>query len=144
MASIVADILADLVETLRKTGKFALVTLGDAGSSTQVPRAEIACEGQESFRPDDATDARWLRLRVTVTIRARSTDIVEATRRVNELGEQAAAAVLEDPFRGSRCRHLPIGRATEVGQVRASRAAKRPETELAIDLRCHLEVPETG
>ena len=139
MPSSAAEILETFVETLRASGKFRLVMLGDAPSNSDVPRASILYEGQESFQPDDHATTRWVRLRASISIRTRSTDTAEATTRVNELCEDAMATLLEDPFRGERCQDLPIGRATELGRSELVRGLKRPEVEMTFVVRCHFE-----
>jgi len=144
MASEVAEILDDLVDALRATGKFSLVTLGEAGSATNVPRCSVIYESTESFLPDDSATARWGRLRATVSIRTRSVDVVQGVKRAAELSEQAMDSLLVDPFRGGRCRDLPVGRATEIARCRLSRGLKRPEIEMTFDIRCHFETEKSS
>jgi len=143
MACEAAEILDDLVDALRATGEFSSVTLGESGSATDVPRCSVIYEGTESFLPDDSPAARWVRLRAIVSIHARSIDSARGLRRADELSEQAMNSLLVDPFRGGRCRDLPIGRATEIGRCRLSRRPKRPEVEMTFDIRCHFETQES-
>ena len=139
MASVVTEILQDLLEALRATGKFRLVSLGEAPSATDVPRASVLYEGQESLQPDDSASATWHQLRISVSVHTRSTEAAEAITRSNELCEEAMGALLQDPYRGNRCRDLPVGRATEIGRSQLVRGLKRPEVEVTFDVRCHLE-----
>lgn len=139
MSSVASEILADLVQALRGTGKFRHVTLGEAGSAAEVPRASVLHEGQDSFQPDDAVGVQWYRLRATVSVHTRSTDASEAVTRANELYEEATQALLQDPFRSGHCQDLPIGRATEIGRSQLVRDLKRPEVEMAFDVRCHFQ-----
>jgi hypothetical protein len=137
-----ADVLQDLLQTLRGTGLFALVSLGDAGTASVVPRASVWYDGQEVFPSDDDVANRWVRLRARVTVHTRSENASEAILRAADLSEAAGEAILSDPYRGKRCLDLPIGRATEVGRSEMSFASKRPEAEMSFTVRCHFEAAE--
>jgi hypothetical protein len=139
MASTAADILDDVVETLRSTEAFSTVCLGVSASETEVPRAEVIYEGIEVINPDDSSGTTWCRLRASVNIHSRATDSASGTRRADELAEAAAEALLIDPHRGSRCVNLPAGMATEVQRVRPIGGLKRPEVAVSIEFRCHFE-----
>ena len=144
MASEVGDILQALVDTLRATGKFRLVTLGEAHSATDVPRASVLYKGHESSQPDDTAEVRWIRLRAGVVVHTRSTSVVQAVKRANELCEEVAEALLQDPFRGARCHDLPIGCATEIGHSELIRGVRQPEVEMALGVRCHFQTEEAS
>lgn len=137
MSSAASAILEDLVTALRSTGAFAAVALGENESNTAVPRANVLYEGYEEFPPDDTTSGRWTRLRARVQVRTRSSDGSEAILRVNSLCASVSAALLNDPYRGGRCRDLPIGQATELGRADLTNRLKRPEQEMTFDIRCH-------
>jgi len=137
-----ADVLQDLLQTLRAGGAFALVSLGEAGSATAAPRATLAYEGEEAFPSDDGAASRWIRLRARVIVHTRSENAAQALLRASDLCQAAGQAILSDPYRGQRCRDLPIGRATEIGRSEMSSGAFRPEVEMSFAVRCHFEVPE--
>ncbi len=139
MTTPAVDILNDIVSTLQATGEFSQVTLGEAGSSTQIPRAAIICDGLDALSPDDSAGARWYRLRATIVIRTRSMDPAQAVARTNALAQAAIDALGTDARRSGLCQDLPIGPATEIGQVRPVRSLKRPAAEVTIDIRCHFE-----
>ncbi len=142
MASTASDILADLADTLRESGVFAQVTVGQDGSSAAVPRVSVLLEGAEDFTPDDAHDQRWVRLRSRVAIRTRNQDSAAGVARANDLCASAAAALLTDPHRGGRCQTLPIGQATEVGRCDLSTSLRRPEVEMSFGVRNHYVIGE--
>jgi len=142
MASVVCEILSDIVDALRATNNFSVVTLGDVASTTQVPRATVIYEGQESLPPDDSSTTSWVRIRVTISIRTRSQKASGSLTRANELCEIAAGALLSDPYRGGRCHDLPIGKATEIGRSEVAGGIRRPEVEMTLNLRCHFETQE--
>ena len=142
MASSVTEILEDLVTVLRATGKFRLVTLGHDPTASDVPRASVVYEGQESIQPDDSSTSRLVRIRAGISVHTRSAEPSEALRRINELCDEVISAILEDRFRGGRCEDLPPGRATELGRIEQLRGLKRPEIEVVLSVRCHLEVEE--
>ena len=144
MTQTASQILADLVRALRETGAFGLVTLGQAASATETPRAAVICEGQDRLTPDDAAGSTWTRVRASVSIRARSSDSTQATNRILALCEQAAAAMLDDPHRGGLCHDLPVGKATEIGQGQLDRDLRRPEAGATLDVRCHFETEQTA
>lgn len=142
MPSTSADILNDVVSTLRGTGQFAQVTLGKSDTASAIPRVCITHEGEESFRPDDASSSQWVRLRACITVHTRSDNTHEATLRAVDLSGAAAQSLLVDPYRGQRCQDLPIGRATEIGRCELSRTVRRPEVEAAFYVCCHFESEE--
>jgi hypothetical protein len=144
MASAVVQILEDLVATLRTTGMFHVVTLGQGGSETAVPRASVLYDGQDSFPPDDSPDARWVRVRVTISVRTRSLDFSQAIARAEELCEQTIEALLEDSFRNGHCEDLPVGRATEICRHQVTGDLNRPEVEMSLGIRCHFQAGEAG
>lgn len=139
MATIVSEILQDLAGALRTAGKFRLVTLGESGSAVDVPRAAVIYEGQESLQPDDSAGLVWIRLSASVALHTRSDSRSEAAIRINQLCEDAMAALLVDRYRGARCHDLPVGKATEVGRAKVLGGLKRPEVALTFDVRCHFE-----
>ncbi len=140
MSSVANSILNDLADSLTACGKFELVTVGGAGSSTAIPRADVAYEGKESFRPDDSPTQRWMRLRARVTIRTRSNDPAEAVSKLADLCESAADAILTDRFRSSLTCDLPIGGATEIVSEETSYTIKRPESQGSISVNCHYQI----
>lgn len=135
-------ILADIVQTLREAGGFSQVVLGQAPAGADLPRASVRFDGLDESRPDDRPDGRWFRLRARIVIHTRSAGTSEAVTRTLELSRSAAAALLEDPYRGQRCRDLPIGKATEVSHCAASAAVKLPEAEATLTVHCHFELAE--
>ena len=140
MASPLQAILTNLVETLRNTGKFRTVSLGETGTDTHVPRAWVTFEGEDEFPPDDCTNARWIRLRIRIFVHTRSTDQTDGLIRANELCEAAASALLSDPYRNQNTEDLPPGKATEIGRSEHVRNVRHPEVEIALDVRCHYPV----
>ena len=142
MASETAAILESIVETLRSAGVFASVELGERGSATEVPRANVLPECEETLRPDDLADARWLRLSARVILRTRADNRAEGLSRLMDLHRAAADALLADRFRGGLCRDLPVGRATELGRAEVARGIRRPELEMSFPVRCHYQVQE--
>lgn len=144
MAAQAADILDDILAALRATNAFRLLTLGDSAPSSDVPRAWVCYLGQEFYPADDDATARWARLRASVNIRVRSTDVLQAITRANELANAATEALLDDPFRGGHCRHLPIGQATEVSCSGIPAGIRRPELEISLDVRCHFQLQESS
>jgi hypothetical protein len=142
VSSTVNDILDDLVSTLRTSGNFKLVTLGEAGSTTVIPRASVLYEGLEVFPADDSASTQWTRLKAKIHIRTRSNDTSEATKRCSELCEEAASDLLDDPYRNEKCKDLPVGRATEVSSAEPRGNLKHPEVEIHLDVRCHFESEE--
>jgi hypothetical protein len=135
---VAGEILQDLVAALRVCGHFAVVTLGDS-ADTAAPRAAVHHEGQDFFPADDRPSGRYVRLSCRVVLHTRCADAGEQARRELDLAALAAEAILADPYRGGRCADLPIGKATEVGRVEPSGAARRPEVETAFAVRCHYE-----
>jgi hypothetical protein len=139
VSSTAAGILQDIVSALRDTGAFREVTLGPPGESSVVPRAHVAYESQDVFPSDDSASGLWGRLRVRVTIHTRSDGRAEGTARAADLAATAAQALLADPYRGQRCRDLPIGSATEIERSEITPGIRRPEVEAAVSVRCHFE-----
>ena len=142
MASTATDILQDLASALRATGQFAQVTIGQGGSSSAVPRADVLFEGTEDFPADDHPDQRWVRLRSRIAIRTRNQDTAAGIARANDLCVSAAAALMVDPHRGGSCQVLPIGRATEVGRCDLAASLRRPEIEMSFGVRNHYVAQE--
>lgn len=140
--SATGTVLQDLLQALRSTGAFALVSLAGAGPSTVVPRAVLAFDGEEVFPSDDGAANRWVRLRARLTVHVRCDDPGKALLRAADLCEQAAEALLADPRRAGHCRDLPVGRATEIGRSEMSFTTQRPEAEMAFAVRCHYEIAE--
>ncbi|MCJ7545025.1 MAG: hypothetical protein MUP47_10790 [Phycisphaerae bacterium] len=134
-----SEILQDLVSALRACEQFAVVTLGDS-ADTAVPRAAVHHQGQDFFPADDRPDGRHVRLRCRVVIHTRCAQAAEQAQRELDLAAAAAEALLADPYRGGRCVDLPIGKATEVGQVEPSGTSHRPEVETTFTVRCHYEL----
>jgi len=75
-------------------------------------------------------------------VRTRCDELLPGVRHSAALCDVASAALLADPYRGGRCRNLPVGRATEVGRWQLSRTVKRPNVEMSFDVRCHFELTE--
>ena len=142
MAANAAEILQDIVNALRGTGVFEIVSLGDSGSSTVTPRASVLFDTEEFFQPDDVHSMRWIRLCARVRLRLRSANSAEGIARATDLCVAAAEAILEDPYRGQRCQHLPVGRATEVARCEINPSLRRPEIEVILAVRCHFETQE--
>jgi len=148
MSATVTAILNDIVSTLRSSGHFAAVCLGEGGSESAVPRAAVVYEGQESVPGSTASSppsggdmpqGQWLRVRARVVIRTRSQDAASGVRRVLELAELAATAIMADPSRGGNCRDLPMGPATEIESRQLNESIRRPDVEASIAIRCHLD-----
>jgi len=142
MAATSSGILQDIVSTLRSSGEFALVTLGRTDDQAQVPRAHVLYEGQDTFQSDDTPDSRWGRLRARVIVHTRCGSAAEGLGRANDLCDSAGRSLLDDAFRGQRCRDLPIGCATEIGAIEVVAGIKRPEVEISLDVRCHFEIED--
>jgi len=142
MASEAARILENIVEALRSAGVFASVALGEQGSATEVPRANVLPECEETLRPDDLADARWVRLSARVVLRTRADSGSEGLSRLMDLHRAAADALLADRFRGGICRDLPVGMATELGRAEIARGVRRPELEMSFPVRCHYQLQE--
>lgn len=140
MSSVATSILNDLAGALNAGNKFELVTVGGAGSSTAIPRADVAYEGRELFKPDDSPTQRWVRLRARVTIRIRSNDPAEAVSKLADLCESAAETILSDRFRSGLTCDLPIGVATEILSEETSYAIKRPESQGSLSVNCHYQI----
>ncbi len=138
--STTTQVLQDIVDTLRASDEFALVTLGGGGTSTEVPRASVMHVGLDSFPCDDSSSGRWGRLRVAVVIRTRSNDRTEGIARAANLCASAAQELVSDPYRDSNCQDLPMGRAMEIEQCKINQQLKHPEVEMALHLRCHFEI----
>ena len=138
--AIASEILQDLVSALRACGHFAVVTLGPS-SDTAAPRAAVHYDGQDFFPADDQPAGRYVRLRARVIIHTRCSHPAEQAGRELDLAGLAGEALLADPYRGGRCRDLPIGRATEVGQAEPAGTVARPEMETLFAVRCHFEIP---
>ncbi len=129
-------ILADLRDALKACGQFATVTLGDGDVGPAVPRATVSLAGVERFGPDDEPDGAWLRVIARVSLHTREPNGPAAQVRTGELLEAAVEAILADPTRGGRCRHLPIGAATEVVKI-APADVRRPGAAAQFTVRCH-------
>ncbi len=140
MSSVTTSILDDLASALRSSSKFELVTIGGAGSSTAIPRADVTFEGKELFRPDDSPTQRWVRIRARVTIRTRSGDPAEAVSKLADLCESAGDAIVSDRFRSGLACDLPIGSATEILSEETSYAIKRPESQGSLSVNCHYQI----
>lgn len=155
MASLDTDILNDLTAVLRASGAMASVEPAGRRSETAVPRASILFERSESFPSDPWPTSRWIRLQARVLIHTRCESPSQGQARLNDLAATACEALLADPYRGGRCRDLPIGRATEVQIIRqpkderyperaTSLDVRSPERELCLTVRCHYELPDAG
>jgi len=142
MASVATSILQNIVAALRAGGQFALVTLGQPGSSTAVPRATLRFEGQERFCSDDTPDTTWVRLRARLTVHTRSPKDSDLATKVIDLCDSATSAILTDPSRGGLCCELPIGGATEIDRLQPESGIRRPAASAAFDIRCHYEISE--
>jgi len=135
-----AQILQNIVATLRSTEEFALVTLGKTDSATSVPRAHVLYEGQEILTADDTYSARWMRLKVGILIHSRAKNGPAGVVRATELSTLALEALLEDRFRAANCCDLPVGEATELSGIEFPTCIRRPEIETILKLRCHFEI----
>ena len=142
MSSTVQAILEDLASALRDQATLAEVTVGSAPGSTAVPRAAVHADGLTLVSADDAPDVHWARLRVRIVLHTTGPEHALLASELEDLAEQARQAVLADPFRQGLCRHLPIGQATEVGEVEPQGAPRHPNGEITLALRCHFEIPE--
>lgn len=139
MAAGVQETVRDsIVQALRATGDFALVTAGERGDEAAVPRAHVLYQGRDEFAPDDAADTRWLRLRFRVRIHTLADDAAGEAR-LSELAESAVAAIRNDAYRGGVCADLPLGRATEANRLEVLTQLRRPEAGIAFEVRCHVE-----
>ncbi len=139
MTAIGTEILQDLVSTARSTDVFSLVVLGDAGNSTASLRACIHLESQEAFQCDDSPSTTWVRLNVRIRIHARHSAAGQGVARVMDVCSILAGAILNDPYRGGRCRDLPLGRASEILRCEVDSSIRRPEIEAVLHVRCHFE-----
>ena len=139
MPSTATAILQDIASTLAGAGLFAEVSLGKSEGSTAVPRVYVTYEGHDIFLSGDSAANLWVRLRARVGIRTRSDDFAEGIARAADLYTSAAEILMADPYRGQRCRDLPIGPATEIGQSEVTVGIRRPEVEMTFGLRCHFE-----
>ncbi|MFB3894139.1 MAG: hypothetical protein ACE15C_19215 [Phycisphaerae bacterium] len=142
MGAIATAILDDMAAALRASGKFALVSVGENTSETAVPRAAVIFEGQEDLRPDGLAGARWLRVRARIAIRTRSQESAAGAARAADLCDSAVSTLLADPTRGGRCHDIAAGKATEVEKAGMSGGVERPEIEMGVIVRCHVEVPD--
>ena len=138
MSSPPTEILDDLVETLRGTGLFRVVSLEDDASG-EIPRAVVALDGYEFLTPDDSAGKAWGRLSAGVSVRTRGLSAAETVKRAGDLCDLAMAALAQDAFRGGLCGDLPIGKATELGRARPIAGLRRPEAGMVFDVRCHFE-----
>jgi hypothetical protein len=143
MSEPATDILQDIASSLQAAGHFALVTLGSAGPAGEVPRAAVLLEGQDYFQADDRSSALWGRLRARVAVHVRCDNEADALARAGQLSADCVQTLLADPYRGGRCKDLPIGRATEVGRVELTPGLRRPEAEVSLAVRCHFEIEGT-
>lgn len=141
MAETAGEILQDIVETIRGSGEFAMVTLGQAAAATSVPRAEVICEGQDFSPADDSPSGQFARLRIRVTVHTRVDSPAKAVTRGLELCQTTAEALLADPYRNERCRDLPIGKATEIGRFETV-SGSSGVVEMAFTVRCHFSSQE--
>ncbi|RPI60333.1 MAG: hypothetical protein EHM48_07410 [Planctomycetaceae bacterium] len=132
-------IIQNVVATLRQANIFKEVAFAGDGNDSAVPRATLTCEGQDIATPDDRHDARWVCLKLRVTVRTRSQDGKEAVARAADLCDQAIAALTADPYRGGQCCDLPTGRATEIDRVQTAEL-RRPDVQMAFVVRCNFEV----
>jgi len=143
MPAAATSILEDIVSTLGGTGLFTEVSLGRHEGSTAVPRAHVTYEGHDVFLSDDSSGNVWVRLQARVAVRTRSDDFAEGITRAADLCASVADALLADPYRGQRCRHLPIGPATQIGQTKMTPGIRRPEVEMTFGVCCHFEQENT-
>ncbi len=139
MSSPVNDILADIRQAIADTQAFAAVTLGADKDSAHWPRAEVMLTSTEAVPADDDPESHWFTLRANVFIHVRATHEGSAISRALDLAQTAQESLLADPYRGQRCRDLPIGRATEIGQTRPEPGFKSPYLAVAFDVRCRFE-----
>jgi len=142
MATAASAIMGGIVEAIRATGLFELVTEGAFDGSSAAPRAAVLYESQEPFPSDDSANARWLRLKTAVVVHVRDNVASAGAARAAELCDACAAAIMLDPYRGGLCKDLPIGMATEVGAAELTNGLRRPEIEMTFPIRCHFERQE--
>ncbi|MBS3734482.1 MAG: hypothetical protein KGY99_06095 [Phycisphaerae bacterium] len=141
MTSTERAILEDAYQALAASGLFAATSIGDGGASNAVPRASVTFEGRDVFISDDRPDMLWMRLRLRVVVHDRAADAADGAGRLAALSAAAGEALLADAYRSGLCRDLPVGRATEIASADPV-AARRPEVEVALRLRCHFETQE--
>ena len=79
MASTDANILTDLLQTLRAGGAFAEVRLGDGEAGSVVPRAAIRYESGRILQDETCPVIRYFRLDAEVQITTRQNDPASAT-----------------------------------------------------------------
>lgn len=142
MPNLIEPILSDLASALRVGTGLAEVSVGASPSSVASPRAWLEADGLSWFAADDQPGLSWARLRVRLTLRTSGPDAAQVRAQLDELAAAATQAVLADPFRSGLCRHLPIGRATELMQADPQPSVRTPNGELTLSLRCHFELPE--
>lgn len=142
MSKTAPEILTDLCDAVRGTGAFHSVTIGPDEDATAYPRAEVLLVSTDEARPDDTADTRWTTLQATIRIHVRSHEHADALERSLELAGLAQEAILTDRFRGQRCKHLPIGRATELGTAILVPRVKSPYLAVSFEVHCHFESDE--
>lgn len=133
------EILQDITETLRASGVFETVSLGEDAGSDALPRASVTLESFQTFACDDGGAESWVRLCVSIRMRVRAGDYSTAVSRLTDLAAEATEALMEDPYRGQRCLDLPVGRATEIGRLELTAGLRRPDLEGSVAARCHFE-----
>ena len=139
MTARATEILQDITGTLRTSGLFETVTLGEDAGSAAIPRAGVLLDSFEVFPCDDGGAQWWARLSVRLCLRVRSNDYSTAVSRLMDLAVAATEALMEDPYRGQRCLDLPIGLATETGRFEITPRLRRPDMEGSVAVRCHFE-----
>ena len=148
MSSTVSNILNNLVEVLREAGEFASVELGGNESNSAVPRAVVIYENIETIVSDSNFHLRYHRVSARILIRVHSPSPTEATTRLADLATIATDTIMADPYRDGNAHDLPIGKATEIFQVRTPKdqryperittvKPRRPEYEIVLGVRCH-------
>ena len=142
MASVATEILHDVAERLRTSGLFAEVAVGSPAAASAVPRASVAYDGHDVFLSDDRANVLWVRLRARVVMHSRAARDDGRLALAADLASAVTNVLMADPWRGERCRDLPVGRATEVGRAEVASGGRGSEVEIALAVRCHYEIEE--
>lgn len=138
MASIENDILQNIVGTLRASGEFTAVSLGEPRVAEKGSIAVVLMDTSE--RVDNSKSRlnpdTWMRLAVRVLIRTHSASVGEGVSRVTSLAGAAAEALLADETRGGLCSSDVVGRGTEIVKLELA-DSKGELREMTLLLRCH-------
>ena len=138
MASIENDILQNIVATLRASGEFASVSLGEPRVAEKGSIAVVVMDASERV---DAGNSRlnpdtWMRLNAQILIRTHSASAGEGVARVTALAGAAAEVLLADETRAGLCSSNVIGRGTEIVRLELSKNSGELR-EITLFMRCH-------